>query len=448
MMRTQELEIDKMRNLPHDLILGILELSLSSMKARAAVQACMLFKGWNHLWPFFSCLDFDLSEFNSGDPIQDKQRFSCFVSTMLEHRKAPKVDKFGLACVNLCEEQYSLTITQWIMYALQHQVKVLELALCSWIGSLMTRWIHVAFDSLEELHLRLNDCSCLCHPVNMTTLSIFPRLQRLNLHSQRMMYGHFFKDLFSRCPFLKDLRLESFIVPYSSIIRAEHLERLSFKNCNLKYKVGTDRRVYLETKKINFSRLQKLFYQGKDLSFGWYIMVLISGCPLLEDLWLESFSVPFGSAICSPKLQNLTLKNCKNTDRFTKIVAPGLVSFCFIGLIEDAAPLVHKVGSISSLIHAKFSLHDNSFDSYFLERALRSLSYVKNLELCVNELTPSPQSPPYYPALYNLKSLSFCGHCSNYVIYMCKDMPNLEKISFWPYCQHSPWFFEVLILFR
>ncbi|KAJ1692424.1 hypothetical protein LUZ63_009122 [Rhynchospora breviuscula] len=118
-MSSQESESDEMTNLPEELVVDIM--GLSSMKTRAVVQMCMLSKRWNHLWPFLSALNFDLKEFNSGDPKQDKQSFSHFVTTMLNHRKAVNLDKFRLSCVNLWKKQYHSSIERWIMYALQHQ---------------------------------------------------------------------------------------------------------------------------------------------------------------------------------------------------------------------------------------------------------------------------------------------------------------------------------------
>ncbi|KAJ4776307.1 F-box family protein [Rhynchospora pubera] len=273
MMSSQESESDKMTNFPEELVVDIM--GLSSMKTRAAVQMCMLSKRWNHLWPFLSALNFDLKEFNSGDPKQDKHSFSRFVTTMLNRRKAVNLDKFRLSCVNLWEKQYHSSIERWIIYAVQHQVKVLQLPAFSWCGSLVSKHI-VACDNMTE--------------------------------------------------------------------------------------------------KIYCPSLRKLFLLGE----------------------------------------------------------------------EDVVVLADKVGSISSLIHANVSLRDGSYGSSFLTYALNSLSCVENLDLCVHKLAASSQFPSIYPTLHKLKNLSICGHCFNYVLYMWKYMPNLEKITLWPYCQHYLWSSEGL----
>ncbi|KAJ4802437.1 F-box family protein [Rhynchospora pubera] len=438
MMSSQESESDKMTNLPEELVVDIM--GLSSMKTRAAVQMCMLSKRWNHLWPFLSALNFDLKEFNSGDPKQDKHSFSRFVTTMLNRRKAVNLDKFRLSCVNLWEKQHHSSIERWIIYAVQHQIKVLQLPVFSWCGSLVSKHI-VACESLVELHLHLIDCSQLGLDIGSENINL-PRLQKLHLHSQGLMSIDFFKNLIWRCPLLKDLFLESFIVPYSSFISSEILEHLTFKNCKVSYKsaiCGTGDNM---TEKIYCPSLRKMFLLGEGLCF--YFSEFLSECPLLEDLWLESFNVPLGSIIFSQKLQNLTLKNCKNIERIYSIKAPSLVSFCFVGLIEDVVVLADKVGSISSLIHANVSLRDGSYGSSFLTYALNSLSCVENLDLCVHKLAASSQFPSIYPTLHKLKNLSICGHCFNYVLYMWKYMPNLEKITLWPYCQHYLWSSEGL----
>ncbi|KAJ3691491.1 hypothetical protein LUZ61_020655 [Rhynchospora tenuis] len=399
-----------MRNLPEEMIVDIM--GLSSMSTRAAVQTCMLSKRWNHLWPFLSGLNFDLKEFKSKDPEQDKQKFSRFVTTIMERCKAANLHKFRLSCANLYDKH------------------------------LISKHI-VACHSLKEMQLHLIDCSRLGLIVDITIKSInLPRLQKLHLHSQGLMSIDSFENLIWGCPLLKDLFLESFIVPYLSFISSESLEHLTFKNCKVTYKSAICGTVDNMTEKIYCPSLRKLFLLGEGLCF--YFSEFLSECPLLEDLWLESFNLPLGSIIFSQNLQNLTLKNCQNIERIYSIKAPSLVSFSFVGLIEDVAVLAEKVGSISSLIHANVSLRDGSYGSNLLTYALNSLSCVKNLELCVHKFAASSQFPSIYPTLHKLKNLSICGHCFNYVIYMWKYMPNLEKITLWPCCQHYRWSSEGL----
>ncbi|KAJ4775560.1 hypothetical protein LUZ62_059817 [Rhynchospora pubera] len=419
-----------MKNLPHDLLLHIFELSLPLMKTRAAVQTCILIKGWNHLWPYFSGLDFDLSEFNTRDPEQDEQKFFHFVTRMLECHRAAKVNKFRLSCVNFCKKKYALTIEKWIMYALQHQVKVLELTVCSGIRNLITQCI-AASNSLEELHLHLNECGRHDRILSMPDVSINSHtLQKLHLHIPGMMCGDLFTNLISGCPLLKDLWLESVTVLSSAIIRSENLEHLTFKNCKLTGRYET------ETKKINLPRLHKLSFLGGNILCH-CILELISGCPLLEDLWVESLDMQFEFIISLEKLQNLTFKNCKCWK--ISIEAPSLVSFYFVGPVATGI-FDLKLGSLSSFTTANSSLRHSGSESYILNYNLEGLSYAKHLELCAYKVAANLQSPPYHLTLYNLQSLSFCGHCFKYIFAMCKDMPNLEKITLWPNCQHSLWF--------
>ncbi|KAJ4802438.1 hypothetical protein LUZ62_015004 [Rhynchospora pubera] len=345
-------ETDFMSNLPEDLLLHIIR--LSSMKARAAVQTCTISKRWKHLWEFLPDLNFDLKEFNSGYSKQDNQKFSCFVTKMLEHRKTDILDKFRLSCVNLCKEQYGSSINKWTKYAIKHNVRILELVVCICsVGTVLTDNVF-ACASIEELHLHLSDC----------------------------------------CRF-----------------------------------GGTG--------KINLPRLRKLQLHGQSLSNSDFIANLISGCPLLEELWLESFDISSESTICSQKLQHLTLKNCRWVYDLT-INAPNLVSFCFFGSIHDLRWIVKQCGSISSLTISGVSLHAGCYDFFSLKNILINLSCLENLEICVSKkIPPRSESHSYYGIINNLKKLSICGHSFDHFPFIWKYLPNLEKLTFWASCQHS-----------
>ncbi|KAJ3691492.1 hypothetical protein LUZ61_020656 [Rhynchospora tenuis] len=143
-----------MSNLPEELFLDIMR--LSSMKARAAVKMCLLSKRWNHLWEVLPDLNFDLGEFYSEDHKQYGQRFFHFVNTMLERRKTDALDKFRLSCFDLCDKRHCSSIERWILYAIQHKVRVVELEVCVWSIRRVLTQRNIPCDSIEELHLRLD----------------------------------------------------------------------------------------------------------------------------------------------------------------------------------------------------------------------------------------------------------------------------------------------------
>ncbi|KAJ4775553.1 F-box/FBD/LRR protein [Rhynchospora pubera] len=362
MKKLPESELDLMKKLPEKSLLHIMGL----MKTRAAVQTCLLTKQWNHLWPHLSVLDFDLKEFNSGDPEQDKQTFSQFVTMMLERRKAINLHKFRLSCADLCEEQYCLSLKKWIMYAIEHQVRVLELAFCRRMLSINI----FECDSVEELYLYFCDCS----------LSISNRFTMLN-------------------------------------------------------------------PKINLPRLRKLQLHGKCISSPNFLTNLIKGCPLLEELWFESFNVPLGSTIYSKNLQHLTFKNCREIYKLD-IYAENLISLCFIGLVDDFMRICYQCRSTGfslSLSHATVSILTDSYSHFSLNTILDDLSHVANLKLCVSKSTPDSQLLPYDRAIPNLKELSFCGYSLDYFPGIWKYLRNLEKLNLWLFCQHSHEHYEEIL---
>ncbi|KAJ4796984.1 hypothetical protein LUZ62_048230 [Rhynchospora pubera] len=352
MKRAHTAEIDFMSNLPEELLLYIMR--LSSLKARAAVQTCILSKRWMHLWEFLPDLDFDLREFNNGDPEQDQQRFSCFVTTMLERRKTHILHKFRLSSGNLCKNQHGLSIRKWVAYAIQHQVRMLELAVCLCDADTVLTDYVFACDSIEELHLHLSQC-----------------------HPGGCLFG---------------------------------------------------------TEKINLPRVRKLQLNSQCITHADFISYLISGCPLLEELWLESFDLPFDSTISSQKLKHLTLKNCRFITELT-IIAPNLVSFCFFGSIIGLQRLINQCGSLLSLtISAVGSLAGIYDIDIFPSKNV--LSRLESLEFCVPKNEPTPESPSFY-TVYNLKKLSICGHSFDRFPCIWKYLPNLEKLTVWSSCQHS-----------
>ncbi|KAJ4802436.1 F-box family protein [Rhynchospora pubera] len=351
-----------MSNLPEELFLDITR--LSSMKARAAVQTCLLSKRWNHLWERLPDLNFDLSEFYSEDLNQYEQRFSRFVSTMLERRKTDTLDKFRLSCFDVCDKQHCSSIERWILYAIQHKVRVVELEVCVWSVRRVLTHKNIPYDSIEELDLRLGDCN-------------------------------------------------SFGI---EMLKAQ--------------------RDYIAPQSVHLPRLLKLQLRGLCMCSRDFFTELISGCPSLEELWLESFNMPRKFSICSQNLQHLTIKECSGIHNLT-FEAPKLLSFCFFGSISDFMHVSDQCGDMPSLTHATLALLTDRHNLYSLDETLENLSFIETLELCASKIKVESKSPSYDLTMYNLKKLSICLHGFEYFPCIWKSLLNLEKLTMWTSCQHS-----------
>ncbi|XP_078150082.1 FBD-associated F-box protein At5g60610-like [Carex rostrata] len=201
----------------------ILHQILGLLKIEEAVQTCVLSKRWEHLWTSLSSLnfhcDYDNSEAYGGDEWFVKNeaiygRFATFVNSLLMRRQSLDLDVFRLFCNKL----WSGYEREWVRYAVNHNPRVLDLALTRSLP-----WCVYTCSSLEELYLTGIYPSDLI--VNL------PKLRKLTI-CLADLNSICVKNLLSGCPILEFLQLELCIVR-DSVIAHEFLKHLAIINCDI-----------------------------------------------------------------------------------------------------------------------------------------------------------------------------------------------------------------------
>ncbi|KAJ1685224.1 hypothetical protein LUZ63_016614 [Rhynchospora breviuscula] len=194
---------------------SILHHILSLLDTHEAVRMCTLSKRWADLWTYLPDLTFDLRSFKSSclpvlkeglqsyvfDMNEGKRkadRFVHFVSTVLLRRQPCNIHSFRLDCdsVTLSRQDH---FKAWIVYAVQHNVRVLHVEALSSHSFPSCIW---ACSSLENLYLN----PFCCDLYRLTDVNL-PNLRELHLN-EAFLDNCFSKLLFCGCPFLEKVCFE------------------------------------------------------------------------------------------------------------------------------------------------------------------------------------------------------------------------------------------------
>ncbi|XP_018628221.1 putative F-box/LRR-repeat protein At3g18150 isoform X2 [Nicotiana tomentosiformis] len=155
---------------------------------------------------------------------------------------------------------------------------------------------------------------------------------------------------------------------------------------------------------------------------------VLSGCPNLECLELDSVSGIHRLEISSVKLRGLSIQDYinENPDLWLEILAPFIQNLQLLGYCNE---IRIRQGNVASLVTAvlrltfDFGNHDLEKECNYLKELLHSVAHVENLELgpwCIECLSilelKGWQSPPssrkFLKLNADLESLDFPGICS------------------------------------
>ena len=189
--------IDRISKLPD----SILQHILTFLPTRDAVGTSILSKRWEHLWmsitSFVFCMPCEL--------IYKRDLFMNFVERVLMLRDSSDIKYFALACDVLCDAS---RINTWILYALQHNVRKLFLALCGLLDAHTFPPCLFNCDSLEDLTLEMSRSTQKMGRVLKLPRSVcFSSLKSLYLKYVTFEGDYSTKRLFSGCPVLENLTL-------------------------------------------------------------------------------------------------------------------------------------------------------------------------------------------------------------------------------------------------
>ncbi|KAJ4745662.1 F-box family protein [Rhynchospora pubera] len=188
--------VDRISNLPDDLLHCILSL----LDTQEVAQTCILSKRWQRLWADVDSLELVLPSFKTHSP-NIERRFTKFIDELLSRRNNSDLREFRLFCEENFFNVSHRKITAWILYAIRHKAKVIEIDGCLYWS--LPRDIFTS-SSLEELYLYIPSLGkgVVAGKVNL------PQLKKLHLNGI-IMSGNpaILRNLLSGCPALEDLSL-------------------------------------------------------------------------------------------------------------------------------------------------------------------------------------------------------------------------------------------------
>ncbi|KAL6652703.1 hypothetical protein ACP70R_011628 [Stipagrostis hirtigluma subsp. patula] len=191
---------DRLSSLPDALLHTI----MSFLKARQAVQTCVLSRRWVDLWRTMPCLDIDQRELsgNAADSIyskmEDDPKFMAFVDNLLKFYEAQSVDTFRFHASDHSGLRRTID-NPWIRRGIECRPAVLEICYPS--------------TSYELPHLGSSSC----------------RLKRMHL-TTIYLDKNFTMQLRSGCPVLEDLELDRCRIAYPKIMSCT-LKNLVINDC-------------------------------------------------------------------------------------------------------------------------------------------------------------------------------------------------------------------------
>ncbi|KAJ3704746.1 hypothetical protein LUZ61_008451 [Rhynchospora tenuis] len=187
--------VDRISNLPDDLLHRILSL----LDIQVVVQTCILSKRWQRLWADVDSLELVLPDFKTQSR-NIERRFTKFIDELLSRRNNSDLREFRLFCE---ENNFNVShrkMTAWILYAIRHKAKVIEIDGCFYWS--LPRNIFTS-SSLEELYL---DIPSLGRGVVAGGVNL-PELKKLHLNGVISRNPAILRYLLSGCPALEDLSL-------------------------------------------------------------------------------------------------------------------------------------------------------------------------------------------------------------------------------------------------
>ncbi|KAJ1686541.1 hypothetical protein LUZ63_017931 [Rhynchospora breviuscula] len=187
--------VDRISSLTDDLLHRILSL----LDIQEAVQTCVLSKRWQRLWADMDSLELSLPDFKPQS-CNIERRFTRFINALLSRRNDSELRVFCLFCEENCFNVSHRSITAWVLYAIRHKAKVIEIDGCLYRS--LPRDIFTCA-SLKELCLSISGLGggVVAGGVNL------PQLKKLHLCGIISRNRAILRNLLSGCPALEDLSL-------------------------------------------------------------------------------------------------------------------------------------------------------------------------------------------------------------------------------------------------
>ncbi|KAJ3687296.1 hypothetical protein LUZ61_016460 [Rhynchospora tenuis] len=229
----------------------ILHRILGLLKAKEAVQTCVLSKRWQHLWTSLPSLHFDSIEFTwLEEPEYDSEdeessnkwvpeyvqehdfaKFARFVNSVMLRRKPLPLDMFSLSFGAL--NSNDMLLRNWVIYAVHRNPRVVRLAFLQFSSTFVNTVLHCLYTctSLEELYL--HHCERVSSKYTCRAVVNLPNLKRLSIYNDFLTKNEL-KDLLSGCPILQYLWLEQCQLQKDEITN-ESLQHLTIVNSKITF---------------------------------------------------------------------------------------------------------------------------------------------------------------------------------------------------------------------
>lgn len=205
-------DVDRISSLPEPLLHHI----LSYLPTQNVVQTCILSKKWAHLWCSVPYLNFNMESHQSTTQGKNHlhSKFSKFIDSVLIRRYGSNVESFRLHTSDDDdddEESIDMTsMSSWIIFALRHNVQVLDLEYDSdKLPHAIGRSLFMS-TSLKELRLDFQsfteDFEVFPIP-EVPNLVLLPSLTILFLKGLEVKNGDKLSQMLSSCPSLHTLSI-------------------------------------------------------------------------------------------------------------------------------------------------------------------------------------------------------------------------------------------------
>jgi hypothetical protein len=318
-----EHKIDRISELPD----SILEHILSFIPTKQTLQLSILSKRWQRVWALFPVPDFNQFPFDKklrkvppNEKEQEIQRkkeeFINFVerSLLARYRQRLNLNKFSL--VTLFDESDYAVVNRWIDYAIECNVKELNLDFSPRIGQKfyeLPERVLVA-NSITELKL------CMCKLKSFYSDINLSSLKKLIL-SIKVDEGQLFQTLIDSCRDIEEMTFDSCYglkrirvsgLPKLKVIALQHnyeLESVEIEASNLESLVWKLGRPPCQINLGPCENLKKLVLYSSDITDKWLHDVL-SKHQLIECLNLTNCSKLKRIKISSHRMKSLTIFSC------------------------------------------------------------------------------------------------------------------------------------------
>lgn len=235
--REERYDLDRLSCLPDSILTHI----LSFLDTKSVIRTSVLSKRYKLLWTMSPCLDFKLTELQSGsfDSYDASVYFSqgksstvasfmAYVNRILQYREHSNLVAFRLSLhKDVCLD----FVQNCIDYAAHHKVQHLRLRGHFKRKPFALPEMLLTSSSLITLHLHNATCNCIELPNSVA----LPRLKVLRLKNFEFSDRNFSGELFTGCPNLETLVLSKCCIRPVNKLKALDVNCSNLKNLEIKY---------------------------------------------------------------------------------------------------------------------------------------------------------------------------------------------------------------------